>query len=176
MTGRAAVRQRIAAAAVLLLFAASCATVPKPVPPAAPSPEKPPIPMTTPPPPPPPPTSGWVDLPIIEGGWTYDSGAGTARFVADGGDELVRLSCDKGKGVVRILTPRDGGRKTDVLTTSGTDIVEQGFLGAEIRADAPVLDRIAFSRGRFALRGQILQVLPVQAEIGRVIEDCRSRN
>ena len=36
------------------------------------------------------------------------------------------------------------------------------------------LDRIAFSRGRFALEGTTgALTLPVQSEIGRAIEDCR---
>ena len=39
----------------------------------------------------------------------------------------------------------------------------------------PLLDAIAFSRGRFVIEqtGQPPLVLPPHAEIGRVIEDCR---
>lgn len=53
----------------------------------------------------------------------------------------------------------------------------QPQLVATLRTTDPLLDAMAFSRGRFAVEvnGLPTLYLPAWAEIGRVIEDCRSR-
>lgn len=53
----------------------------------------------------------------------------------------------------------------------------QPQLIATLRAGDPLLDAMAFSRGRFAIEvnGLPTLYLPAWAEIGRVIEDCRGR-
>ena len=60
-------------------------------------------------------------------------------------------------------------------TSAGTDQIRFDGGSATLPNRDPRLDRIAFSRGRFALEtpGGGALTLPVQAEIGRVIEDCR---
>jgi hypothetical protein len=47
---------------------------------------------------------------------------------------------------------------------------------AEIAAADPILDAIAFSRGRFAVNaaGVPSLVLPPWADVARVVEDCRA--
>ena len=60
-------------------------------------------------------------------------------------------------------------------TSAGTDEIRFDGGSATLPNRDPRLDRIAFSRGRFALEasnGSTL-TLPVQSEIGRLIEDCR---
>ena len=60
-------------------------------------------------------------------------------------------------------------------TSAGTDQIRFDGGSANLGNRDTRLDKIAFSRGRFALEtpaGGAL-TLPVQAEIGRVIEDCR---
>ena len=69
-----------------------------------------------------------------------------------------------------------------VRTTSASRVLPTGatggvpaYVAATLPASDPLLDAIAFSRGRFVLdqAGAPPLVLPVWAEIGRVIEDCR---
>ena len=50
-----------------------------------------------------------------------------------------------------------------------------GLLSADLSAWDPLLDAIAFSRGRVGIgvSGQPALVLPSWAEVARVIEDCR---
>ena len=50
-----------------------------------------------------------------------------------------------------------------------------GWVVAELHSNDPMLDSIAFSRGRFALEVAGLETLylPSWPEISRVIEDCR---
>jgi len=169
MMRRRAAQSRLVAGTALLLLIGSCAAVPKSVPP----PLRQPIPVTIPPPPALPPASAWDTLPIIEGGWTYDPAARAASFANERGEKLVSLYCMAAPRAVRLTVWRDGARQIDVLTSAGANRVEHDFVGAMLPVNDITLDRIAFSRGRFALRGNIIQVLPVQSEIGRVIEDCR---
>ena len=63
----------------------------------------------------------------------------------------------------------------DLKTSAGTDRMRLNGGRVAIPNRDVRLDRIAFSRGRFALEasnGSTL-TLPVQSEIGRLIEDCR---
>ena len=50
-----------------------------------------------------------------------------------------------------------------------------GALAVTLDARDPLLDAMAFSRGRFAIEvaGQPALYLPSWSEVGRVIEDCR---
>ena len=69
-----------------------------------------------------------------------------------------------------------------VATTTGTrplvsdpELSSPGRITIAIRAKDPILDAIAFSRGRFAfdLAGNAPLYLPSWPEVSRVIEDCR---
>jgi hypothetical protein len=48
-------------------------------------------------------------------------------------------------------------------------------LGAALNAQDPLLDAVAFSRGRFMIEtpGQLALYLPSWPELSRAIEDCR---
>lgn len=79
---------------------------------------------------------------------------------------------------------RQGSTSELVITTSsGTERFAAGRMedggvamsGALFDANNPLLDRIAFSRGRFVLAGAglAMRAVPAWAEPARTIEDCR---
>jgi hypothetical protein len=76
-------------------------------------------------------------------------------------------------GGIRLTSALDGN--VALRTSAGTDQIRFDGGAASVPAGDIRLDRIAFSRGRFALEapGGGALTLPVQSEIGRVIEDCR---
>ncbi len=81
-------------------------------------------------------------------------------------------------------SPAAASPRADASALDGTVALRTSAATDQVRFDGGTaivpsrdirLDRIAFSRGRFALEaanGRAL-TLPVQSEIGRVIEDCR---
>ena len=151
---------------------ASCA--PRTAPPApAPAPPPPPPPVATPPPPPPAP--GWPDAPLSPGDWSYrQDGAGpTAAFGTD-----FALRCDSDRRISLIRAAAAGTALT-VRTSSGQRALPgapgPAGLVARLGAADPLLDAIAFSRGRFAIEAEGVPqlILPAWPEPARVIEDCR---
>jgi hypothetical protein len=163
--------RRAAMGTLLILAMGSCATQPAP----QPAPPAPPRAVLPPPAPAAPPVvvGSWDELPVTEGAWSYDNAQRRARFVDDSGLERAALTCSAPGRAMQLALAGGGGGTLDVLTSAGAS--QHALTGGA--ADLPVgdiaLDRMAFSRGRFALRAGGLLVLPVQAEIGRVIEDCR---
>lgn len=172
----------LAAAALTLL--GSCAPPPRPAPaapPPAPTPAARPAPL-----PPPAPAANWRDVPITPGDWRWSmtDGKSTATFSTPGGVALVRLTCEKFLGEVRLARAGTGTGHVPMAlsTTTGTrpllsepTVSGPGWVVAQIRAADPVLDAVAFSRGRFALdvAGAPPLYLPSWPEISRVVEDCR---
>ena len=158
----------------LILLVGSCAPTPKPAPPPPPAPVLPPV-VAPPPPAPtaPPPAGDWDELPVVEGGWAYDMAVRRARFVDDSGLERASLTCiAPGRSIVLALAGESAGAM-ELLTSAGRSRHALSSGSVTLAATDGVLGRIAFSRGRFGLRGSTLMVLPVQSEIGRLIEDCR---
>ena len=164
---------RQALAACLFLLTAGCAAIPK-APPPAPA-ARPPANMTVLPPRTVPamPEQPWDELPVIEGGWAYDAVARRARFVDDTGVERASLTCTAPLRSVQLALPGDTAAAVEILTSSVARQTALRSGEADIGAADAMLDAIAFSRGRFALRASQLLVLPVQSELGRLIEDCR---
>lgn len=152
------------AAATLLV--AGCAAVPK-----AEAPPPAPAPAPAPPPPPPAPEKSWEDRALTAGAWRYDAGSRTATFVQSGNPSpLLSLACSGGS--IRLTSGLDGN--VALRTSAGTDQIRLDGGSASVPSGDARLDRIAFSRGRFALEGTTgALTLPVQSEIGRAIEDCR---
>lgn len=158
---------------------AGCAPPPRP---AAPPPPPPRAVAAT---PPPPVALGpdWNDWPRTPGSWRYSvSGArGSATFgVAQA--MVAALTCDRSTGMVSLSVPADAATPITVRTstttrtlTSHADATTPAIIQADLPAADPLLDAIAFSRGRFTVEraGSAPLVLPPYAEIGRVIEDCR---
>ncbi len=131
---------------------------------------------------PPLPNVDWRDVPVSAGDWAWSSEAGrsTARFA---GDALV-IRCEL---VGRVSISRgfagvgdQAGTRTLTIRTTDTArtimaIADQSRLVGIVSADDPLLDAMAFSRGRLMVSasGVTPLAVPSWSEIGRVIEDCR---
>ncbi len=136
--------------------------------------------------------AAWRDAPAAKGAWTYapESSGSAARFGAAGSAPLVVIRCDRTRPAVLIQRPGLGSNTIPVTITTtstvrrlsaapapGAPAAQNAALPFEIVLNVadPLLDSIAFSRGRFMLEmgGAATLTLPAWAEIGRVIEDCR---
>ncbi len=156
----------------LLLAVAGCAAVPTPQ---APTPSAPQVvgPAPTPAAPLPVPNKSWEDRMVDSGAWRYDAANRSAAFIppTSAGKPLLAMTCTGGG--IRLTAGLIGD--VSLRTSAGTDQIRFDGGSASLPSRDPRLDRIAFSRGRFALEtpGGGALTLPVQSEIGRVIEDCR---
>ena len=161
-------------AAIFLAVALAGCAVPRAVAP-------PPVRVTAlpPPRPVPPPPADWRDWPVTAGTWRYARGgqASVARFVPAG----LTLSCDA-DGQLRLWLDRVATAPVTVRTSSVARTLTPAAVGGPpagvaivLAARDPLLDAMAFSRGRFAIEqaGAAPLVVPAWAEVGRVIEDCR---
>lgn len=165
-------------AAAGLTVLAGCAVPPPPAP--APAP---PVARPTPAPAAPlSPDVGWRDAPITPGTWTWAMSGqqSVARFA---GGELS-LVCDRNASAVTLL--RRGAASGSVPATILTTIRNASFSAVPLdrlpphvaitfAPNDPVLDAMAFSRGRFAVEvmGLPTVIAPSWPEVSRVIEDCR---
>jgi hypothetical protein len=160
-----------AGVAMGLLLLAGCVPAPKPAPAPAPPPQ---APASS---PPPPPVADWRDAALTDGTWTYarDGTGSEARFGPAGTAPLFVMRCEP--AARRVLLRRSGAVAGEirVRTTYGAQAWPLGPAGAVLNPADTALDRIAFSRGRFAVEaaGQPALLLPAWAEPSRVIEDCR---
>ncbi|KPF92792.1 hypothetical protein IP81_05120 [Novosphingobium sp. AAP83] len=179
-----AITKAFSCAACLLVAACSAPPVaPPPPPPPVPRPA---APLAPPPPSPSPPPAAfkeWRDAPQTPGDWRYaqrEQGS-VAQF-----GTVFMLACNRASGTVSLI--RSGASAVSlpmsIVTSSQIRALsaepapqEQPQLIATVRTTDSLLDAIAFSRGRFAVEvnGLSTLYLPAWAEIGRVIEDCRSR-
>ena len=158
------------------LLAAACAPRPEPE---APPPRVDPAPRPAPTPPPTAPARDWADRPLTAGDWAYDSDASGAHAIFGNGQFVLR--CDRAGR--RILLVRQGGQGAGTMTVrtsygarSLAAAAQAGVgLAAALPASDPLLDQIAFSRGRFSIEvpGSPQLMLPAWPETARVIEDCR---
>lgn len=170
-------RLLLSAALLLPLGIAACVAPPADAPPPSVAP--------APPPPRPAPLAGdWRDWPVTPGTWRYAREAGGARalFGPAGGAPQLTLRCDLAARRMILSRAGAGGGAITVRTSSSTRAVPaQRSDGAAPSVEAvfaardPLLDAMAFSRGRIAVQqqGAPTLVVPAYAEIGRVIEDCR---
>jgi len=123
----------------------------------------------------------WADLPATPGDWrwTMESGQSVARFA---GGRLA-LRCDPAARSVLIErneagAPMSGSTltiRTQTLTRAFTASRQAGTLSVSLPSPDPLLDAMAFSRGRFAVEapGVPALLIPSWTEVSRVIEDCR---
>lgn len=165
-----------------LALLGSCAA-PKQVPPPRP------VPVPTPRPAPPPlprAAADWRDAPQTPGSWFWRSegGLSIASFGPVGAAPLASVTCDRAAGQVLLgrQSHAAGTVPMQIATTSTTHALtseslrsKAGWLVVALRSRDPLLDAIAFSRGRFAFEaaGEATLYLPSWPEIGRAIEDCR---
>lgn len=165
---------RLTAAACLAALAAACASKPAPAP--APPPVRPQTARPLPPPPPPAPAPGWEDAPLSPGGWTYaaDAAGSRAAFGTTPASPAFVLRCDA--AARRVALERRGAAGIAVRTTSSVRALPAAGGAASLAAGDPLLDAMAFSRGRFMVEaaGAAPLILPAWPELARVVEDCRS--
>ena len=172
---------RLAAAALLTLLMAACAAVPKPLPQPVPVP----VPAPKPRPAPVPAPADWRDAPQTAGDWRWlVSGGNSSASFGPSGAPLVTLTCDQATHTLLLARAGEAAgavpmtvRTTFALRplTSDPAASRPGWIAARLTPRDPLLDQIAFSRGRFTLEVAGLPVLylPSWPEISRVIEDCR---
>jgi hypothetical protein len=167
-------RWRYGVALPMTLAVASCTAVPTPAP--APAPR--PVAVAPAPAPLPVPAAAkaWDERGLDAGEWRYDAGSRTASFAQAGvASPLLTMACSGGS--IELGAGLGAGDTLDVelKTSAGSDRLRLNGGRVALPSRDVRLDRIAFSRGRFALEasnGSTL-TLPVQSEIGRLIEDCR---
>jgi hypothetical protein len=108
-------------------------------------------------------------LPLTSGQWTYAASAtgSEARYGA-----AFSLRCDRATRTVIISRP---GAAPTVLTIATDSVTRNLPVGGRLLANDPLLDAIAFSRGRFLVsEGGATLAIPTWPEAARSIEDCRS--
>lgn len=165
-----------------LALLASCAAPRRPVPPPAPTPPR-PVASSTPIAPP----RDWRDAPITPGTWSYRGEAqGTAAwFFAATGEPLFAVRCER--MAPRVTLQRSGAANGPLPLSVVTTTLSRSFtvippppggpqqLAVSVSPRDPLLDAMAFSRGRFMVEapGTATLYLPAWPEIARVVEDCR---
>jgi len=121
----------------------------------------------------------------IAGSWAWRaaSGGSEAVFTNSAGQAQLTIRCMRATRRVSIARTAAGAAPfLFVWTSSTTRNLPASFqpasrqLVADLAATDPLLDAIAFSRGRlaFSASGAPALVLPASPEIDRVVEDCRS--
>jgi hypothetical protein len=121
----------------------------------------------------------------LPGNWTYapaTDGSEAVYLNATAQPQLV-IHCARATRRVSIAKPASSAAPfLSIWTSSQTRKAPASFNPATMRLTAdfaafdPLLDAIAFSRGRFAvtISGTPALVVPPWSEIARVVEDCRS--
>lgn len=123
-----------------------------------------------------------MDAPASPGDWSY--GAGLAVFGEPGSPPLLVLRCDRTGGAIEIV--RSGSATAPLPMSVLTEFQDRSLDAVPARSDPasliarvpvqdPLLDAMAFSKGRFAIEITGLPTLyaPSWTEVTRVIEDCR---
>lgn len=126
----------------------------------------------------------WTATPIV-GSWTYAATAdgSEARFANPSGLPQLAIHCTRATRRVSIAKPATAAAASIIVwTSSAARSVPASFnpltqrISIDVPAFDPLLDALAFSRGRVAVSvaGVPPLVVPAWPEIARVVEDCRS--
>ena len=165
------------------LALAACSTAP-PEPAPAPQPARP---VATPYPTSMQPQGEWIDWPITPGDWVYrkDARGSLALFGPANKDAVFIIRCDQarrqlvlsrsgsvGDGATMVLRASAGLQSYPAGNSGGTS----PYAAISISPGDIMMDRIAYSRGRFAVEtsGLTSLAIPVWPEFSRVVEDCRT--
>jgi hypothetical protein len=121
---------------------------------------------------------------LTEGTWHYVPGdtISSARFGRSGAAAVLIIQCDRATHQIALM--REGiATELSIMTSAGIDRRAAGRIeeesvpmtGVLFTANDALLDRMVFSRGRFAIGapGSPVIVAPAWAEPARSIEDCR---
>jgi hypothetical protein len=108
-------------------------------------------------------------LPLATGQWSYLATAAGSEARYDG---YLAIRCDRATRTVTIMRP---GAASSVMTVATSSVTRSIPVGGRLLANDPLLDAIAFSRGRFLVAGggETLAI-PSWPEAARSIEDCRN--
>ena len=127
----------------------------------------------------------WTYWPVTPGDWVYrrDERGSIALFGPMGQDSLVSLRCDTGRRMLYVSRSGQvsGNAQMTLRASQGMQSYAAGqvsgtaYAAAAIQPGDPMLDKLAYSRGRFVVEvtGLSPLKLPSFAEVARVIEDCR---
>jgi len=167
--------------AVVTLLGA-CQAIPPAAPP-PPAPPPPPPPVAALPPPPPVPEEPWEVATPTPGEWRYqpEAGGSAALFAANAtAAPVLTVRCAVGaRQISLLLSGASVAGAVTLRTTAGVLSWPGTAEGTGLRITRPAgdsgFDWIAFSRGRIAIEapGRTRLVVPVWAELARVVEDCR---
>ena len=128
--------------------------------------------------------SDWRRAPLAGGSWAYrELPTGSEAVFTDARVTrrvLVKCSRATRRVTISVVSPT-AASSIRVSTTEAERVLPatfdaQGFqITADLGAQDPILDAIAFSRGRvaFTIAGGSALVVPAWPEIARSIEDCR---
>ena len=95
----------------------------------------------------------------------------------------MTLRCDKNVRLLYLSRRGNSGSEMTVRTSSTSKTISvqttgglPAYVAAFLQPNDPLLDAMAYSRGRIALEvpGMVNIAIPVWSEIGRVTEDCRA--
>lgn len=136
---------------------------------------------------------GWEEAPVAAGNWRYvpRGRVPAASFGVGENDDRIVIACPADTRRISLLVigaqaqaqanqPVMVRTSFGALSWSGTaaPAASYGPAGLLITRPAtdPGLDQIAYSRGRISIEvpGSARLIVPVWAEISRVIEDCRN--
>jgi hypothetical protein len=129
--------------------------------------------------------SDWNYWPVTPGDWVYrrDERGSIALFGPIGQDALATLRCDTTRRMLYFSRAGQvsGTTEMTVRASQGLQNYAAGpvpgtpYVAAAIQPADPMLDKLAYSRGRFVVEvtGLPPLKLPSWAEVARVIEDCR---
>lgn len=128
----------------------------------------------------------WHDMSATPGVWQWrrEGGTSIARFRDASAPALFSMACNPIAGTISLTrNAMSGGATTmSINTTSQSRLLPaapggDGAVTAALPERDPLLDAMAYSRGRFAVAvpGLAPIYLPSWPEVSRVIEDCRMR-
>lgn len=126
------------------------------------------------------PIANWRDMPATPGDWNWSRPVTGSQAVFAGG--LFWMHCNRENRTITLTRAASGTTAQAqmlISTTQGNrSLVANpvaGGLAASLDARDPLLDDMAFSRGRFAVQvaGSDPLFVPSWTEVSRVIEDCR---
>ncbi len=120
----------------------------------------------------------------VAGSWVYAQTAvgSEASFVNASALPQLTIRCTRATRRVTVARPASGAAPfLNVWTSAQTRNLAASFnpatqqISADVAPFDPLLDAMAFSRGRFgvSVSGAPALVVPAWAEVARVIEDCR---
>lgn len=120
-----------------------------------------------------------MDAPRTPGDWSYRQGR--ASYTSPQGAVIFTMTCERSAGRITLLRAGAAPDRTTMrifTETSSRSLDSAGGtagINASLAVRDPLLDAMAFSKGRFAVEVPNTQTLylPSWIEVSRVIEDCR---